>query len=150
MTRILIVCLGNICRSPMAEAVVREHVARAGFSSFVEIESAGTHAYEDGEPPDRRACQVALRRGYDLSGLRARRVCVEDFSAFDRILAMDRQNLAALARICPPEHLPKLALYLDPDEVPDPYYGNASGFEQVLDLCEQGARRLVATLGAGG
>lgn len=152
MTRILLVCMGNICRSPTAEGVLRSLADRAGVSSFIEVDSAGTHGSHEGEAPDPRARKLAASRGYDLSGLRARRVIDRDFSRFDRILAMDRQNLAALRRACPSEHLGKLGLFLDYaeglalDEVPDPYYGGAEGFEKVLDLCEQAARGLIETI----
>ena len=152
MTRILLICMGNICRSPMAEGVLRTLAERAGVSSAVEVDSAGTHGSHEGEPPDLRARKVAASRGYDLSGLRARRVKEQDFSRFDRILAMDRQNLASLRRSCPAEHLSKLGLFLDYaddpalDEVPDPYYGGAEGFERVLDLCEQAARGLLESV----
>lgn len=149
MIRVLFVCMGNICRSPTAEGVVRTLAERAGISSRLEVDSAGTHGYQEGEPPDRRARKVAASRGYDLSGLRARRVKDRDFTHFDRILAMDRQNLASLRRSCPEEHLSKLGLFLAyahglaVDELPDPYYGNDEGFEKVLDMCEQAARGLI-------
>lgn len=125
---------------------------RAGASSLVEVGSAGTHGYHEGEPPDQRARKVAASRGYDLSALRARRVQAQDFSRFDLVLAMDRQNLAALCRACPTEHLAKLGLFLDYaeglaiDEVPDPYYGGVEGFEKVLDLCEKAGRGLLASI----
>lgn len=144
--------MGNICRSPTAEGVLRSLTDRAGASSLIEVDSAGTHGSHEGEAPDPRARKLAASRGYDLSGLRARRVTDLDFSRFDRILAMDRQNLAALRRACPPEHLGKLGLFLDYaaglalDEVPDPYYGGAEGFEKVLDLCEQAARGLIEAI----
>ncbi len=143
--------MGNICRSPMAEGVFRVLVKRAGLSS-VDVDSAGTHAYHEGEPPDQRALKVAAGRGYDLSGLRARRIKDQDFSRFDLILAMDRQNLAFLRRSCPAEYLSKLALFMDYaddhalDEVPDPYYGGTEGFEKVLDLCEMAAQGLVEAI----
>ena len=149
MTRILFICMGNICRSPTAEGVVRTLATRAGIASELEVDSAGTHGAHEGEPPDQRARKVAADRGYDLSGLRARRVKAQDFSRFDHILAMDRQNLAALRRICPPEHISKLGLFLDyanglaADEVPDPYYGGVEGFENVLDMCERAALGLL-------
>lgn len=152
MTRILFVCMGNICRSPMAEGVVRVQAERAGLSSILEVDSAGTHAYHEGEPPDQRARKVAATRGYDISRLRARRVNDRDFSRFDRILAMDRQNLEFLRRSCPKENLSRLGLFLDfaddlaLDEVPDPYYGGIEGFEKVLDLCEQGSRSLIESI----
>ena len=136
----------------MAEGVVRVQAERAGLSSILEVDSAGTHAYHEGEPPDQRARKVAATRGYDISRLRARRVNDRDFSRFDRILAMDRQNLEFLRRSCPKENLSRLGLFLDfaddlaLDEVPDPYYGGIEGFEKVLDLCEQGSRSLIESI----
>ena len=133
----------------MAEAVARAMAEERGLKGVVEFDSAGTHGYHAGEPPDDRACKVAAQRGYGLAGLRARKVAVDDFSRFDMILAMDRQNLAALQRLCPESHLQKLQLFLDfgsgtdTDEVPDPYYGNLSGFDRVLDLCENAAAGLL-------
>ena len=128
---------------------MRSMAERAGLAARLEVDSAGTHGYHEGELPDQRARKVAASRGYDLSRLRARRVKDQDFSRFDRILAMDRQNLAILQRSCPAEHLSKLGLFLGYadaltiDEVPDPYYGGTEGFEKVLDLCEAAARGLV-------
>lgn len=148
--RILMVCMGNICRSPLAEVIVRAAVAKAGFSDLVEIDSAGTHACHSGEPPDVRARQVAARRGYDLSHRRARRVKADDFARFDCILAMDRANLEALERVCPPVHRRKLKLFAGyapgsgAEEIPDPYYGGVDGFERVLELCEAASRGLLA------
>ena len=142
--KILVVCMGNICRSPTAEAVLR-----AKASSRFLVDSAGTHAYHVGEPPDKRAIYAAQKRGYDLSSLRARQVSVADFEQFDLILAMDRKNLATLRQQCPDEHTAKLALFLQYaegislDEVPDPYYGGTQGFEQVLDLCENAVQGLL-------
>ena len=127
-------------------------VERAGLKSSVEVDSAGTHAYHEGESPDQRARKVAASRGYNLSAFRARRVTVLDFARFDLILAMDRQNLDWLLRSCPREYQPKLRLFLEfaddlvSDEVPDPYYGGVEGFEKVLDLCEIGARGLLAAI----
>lgn len=152
MTQLLFVCMGNICRSPTAEGVVRVQLDKAGLAGRVEVDSAGTHGYHTGEPPDPRAQRLALRRGYDLSRLRARRVSEADFVRFDRILAMDSDNLEILLRQCPPEHRHKLGLLLDYSrgfaerEVPDPYYGNDAGFERVLDLIEDAARGLVENL----
>ena len=146
------VCMGNICRSPLAEGVVRCLADRAGMGAFVEVDSAGTLAYHAGEQPDPRARKVATSRGYDLSKMRARRVAEDDFSHFDLVLAMDRQNLAALERVCPEEHLHKLRLFMDYaedrelDEIPDPYYGGASGFDQVLDLVEDACAGVLAQL----
>lgn len=149
--RILFVCMGNICRSPMAEGVTRKMAQREGLASLLETDSAGTHGhYHAGEPPDPRAQRVAAKHGYDLSKIRARRVIDADFARFDRILALDEDNLAILQRLCPEENRSKLGLLLDyaPDlgisEVPDPYYGAESGFERVLDLCERAARGLLA------
>ncbi|HMV00787.1 MAG TPA: low molecular weight protein-tyrosine-phosphatase [Rhodocyclaceae bacterium] len=151
---ILIVCMGNICRSPMAEEVVRVAFARAGLGGSIRVDSAGTLGSHAGEQPDDRAIQTAAARGYDLSRLRARRVTSEDFSRFDLILAMDADNLATLKRRCPPEHQAKLALFLDQArsdcaEVPDPYYGNLAGFQRVLELCELGAAGLVRAVREG-
>lgn len=149
MLKILMVCMGNICRSPMAEAVARTLAKQAGLSNRFLFDSAGTHAYHVGEIPDIRARQVAAKRGYDLSGLRARRVSDDDFGRFDYIMAMDRVNLAALERICPAQHRSKLKLFAEyaenfaTNEIPDPYYGSIEGFERVLDLCEAAARGLL-------
>ena len=147
--KILFVCMGNICRSPTAEGVMRAVVKQAGLGDAFYLDSAGTHDYHIGAPPDLRAQQAAARRGYDLSDLRARQVCVEDFHVFDRILAMDLRNLADLRRQCPRALRFKLALLLDyaagreGQEVPDPYYGGALGFEQVLDMAEAAASGLM-------
>ncbi len=148
--RVLFVCMGNICRSPLAEEVCRTLAARSGLAGAIKVDSAGTHGYHVGEAPDARAQRVAARRGYDLSRLRARQVVPEDFERFDRIFAMDRANLAALRRICPPARHDRLSLLLDcvpalaGTEVPDPYYGNEAGFEHVLELCEAAVRALLA------
>ena len=152
--KILFVCMGNICRSPLAEGVVRAQAQRAGLASDLELDSAGTHSYHEGEPPDQRARQVAASHGYNISALRARCVRVKDFSRFDLVLAMDRQNLESLRHVCPAEYQPKLRLFLDYaeglaiDEVPDPYYGGSEGFEAVLLLCEQAAQGLLKSLAA--
>jgi protein-tyrosine phosphatase len=148
--RILLVCMGNICRSPMAEGVVRRHMQTASLESGVEVDSAGTHAYHVGEPPDPRAREAAARRGYDIAALRGRRVAGEDFSRFDLILAMDHDNLELLQERCPPEEASKLRLFTDFSHrwrgkpVPDPYYGGPDGFERVLDMIEDAATGLVA------
>lgn len=142
--------MGNICRSPAAEVIVRSLAHRAGLSSTLEVDSAGTHAYHEGEQPDPRVRKAAAGRAYDLSGLRARRLSDADFIRFDLILAMDQQNLSFLYRQCPPEYHSKLGLFMDyaegagQKEVPDPYYGGAAGFEHVLDLCEQAAEGLIS------
>jgi protein-tyrosine phosphatase len=153
--KLLFVCMGNICRSPTAEGVVRVHLENAGLASEVDIDSAGTHGYHIGKPPDARAQLAAAGRGYDLSALRARRVASADFSSFDRILAMDRDNLEILRGACPAEHRHKLGLFLEYSrgfaerEVPDPYYGGDAGFEHVLDLIEDAARGLIEDLRPG-
>ncbi len=152
LIRILLVCTGNICRSPTAEGVMRAMAAGAGLAHRVELDSAGTHGFHLGAPPDRRSQAAAARRGYDLSGLRARRVADADFLRFDLILAMDRDNLAWLQQASPPGQRHKLKLFLDyagdggPAEMPDPYYGGPDGFERVLDLTEAAASALVDRL----
>jgi len=152
---VLFVCTGNICRSPTADGVMRRLVRDAGLAQSVRVESAGTHDYHVGEPPDVRAQQHARRRGYDLSPLRARQVVAEDFESFDLILAMDRGHLAILRHIAPPQHRHKLRLLMEfatswqIDEVPDPYYGGPGGFERVLDMVEAAARGLLVELHRG-
>ncbi len=144
--KVLFVCTGNICRSPTAEGVFKHHVKEAGLAGLVLSDSAGTHSYHVGEPPDPRTQQAASRRGYDLSALRARQVSRSDFSEFDYVLAMDQANLLALQRICPPQHSNRLKLFMEFSrdaavrEVPDPYYGGTQGFERVLDLVEQASK----------
>ncbi|NDV11874.1 low molecular weight protein-tyrosine-phosphatase [Crenobacter caeni] len=151
---ILFVCMGNICRSPTFEAVLRARLSEAGLAGRVTVDSAGTHGYHAGERPDRRSQQAAARRGYDLSGQRARQVVVADFSRFDLILAADAANLAALARLRPARARARVELALsviEPGmEVPDPYYGGGEGFDAVLDLAEAAAERWVARLAAEG
>ena len=153
--QILFVCLGNICRSPTAEAVFRAIAARELADLELTIDSAGTAAYHIGEPPDRRTREAAARRGYDLSDLRARLVEAEDFERFDLILAMDQQNLRMLERRAPMPVRERIRLFLEyaPEagetEVPDPYYGGANGFEHVLDLIEAASRGLCAALRSG-
>ena len=150
--RILFVCLGNICRSPTAEAVLRELAAREAPELVLEVDSAGTAAYHVGQPPDPRTSAAAARRGYDLSRLRARTVEPVDFERFDLILAMDRENLKALRRRAPSHAHERLRLFLEfspdaaPEDVPDPYYGGPNGFEQVLDLVEAATRGLLKHL----
>ena len=143
--------MGNICRSPTAEGVFRKCVEDAGLDDRVVIDSAGTHGYHVGDPPDRRATAAAERRGVALSELRARQVHAEDFERFDHILAMDEDNLALLLQQSAPQHRGKVRLLLEfsasgQREVPDPYYGGASGFERVLDLVEDASRGLLETL----
>ena len=155
MTRILFVCMGNICRSPSAEGVFRHHWHQAKLRLPVQHDSCGTHDYHIGEPPDRRAIQHARKRGVDISDLRARQIAPRDFQHFDWILAADRGNLAILTRLCPAEYRHKLHLMLDMSEahagqeVPDPYYGGAEGFEQVLDLLEAMAEGLIRRIHSG-
>jgi protein-tyrosine phosphatase len=152
MTQVLMVCMGNICRSPMAKVVAAKYAAAAGLGVKVRFDSAGTHAQRIGERPDSRAKSVLEKRGYKLDNRRSRRIQEEDFQNFDWIFAMDCNNLLELQRLCPPQHAYKLKLFLDgvgggnPDEILDPYYGNLAGFERVLDLCEIGARNLVKNL----
>jgi low molecular weight protein-tyrosine phosphatase len=150
--KILFVCLGNICRSPTAEAVLRELAAREAPELTLEVDSAGTAEYHVGQPPDPRTRAAAARRGYDLSALRARTVESSDFERFDLILAMDRDNLQALRRRAPPHAHERLRLFLEfspdaaPEDVPDPYYGGPNGFEEVLDLVEAATRGLLKHL----
>lgn len=150
--RVLFVCLGNICRSPTAEGVLRAIAARDYPGLPLEIDSAGTAGYHVGEPPDRRTIAAAQRRGYDLAGLRARLVQAEDFERFEFVLAMDRANLAELQYRRPDDAKAIVALYLEfapgsaVTEVPDPYYGGIEDFERVLDLCEVAARGLLTRL----
>jgi len=149
MVNVLFVCLGNICRSPTAEGIFTKLVQDEGLGKQIRIDSAGTHAYHVGNPPDARAQAAARKRGVELADLRARKVLAEDFEVFDYVLAMDLNNYEDLSEICPPGQEEKLSLFLEfaPDadvrEVPDPYYGGATGFERVLDLVEQAARGLL-------
>lgn len=152
--KILFVCMGNICRSPSAEGVFRQQLERAGLSQQFLVDSAGTHAYHIGEPPDLRSQQHALKRGIDLSQQRARQVSEEDFEHFDLVLAMDKDNLALLQRKCPAHLQHKLKLMMSyashspSDVVPDPYYGGTQGFETVLDYLEDASTGLLRSLGA--
>jgi protein-tyrosine phosphatase len=148
--KILFVCMGNICRSPTAEGAFQKIIETRGLTHLFELDSAGTHSYHTGSPPDRRAQQTALTRGMDLSRLRARAVEHDDFEIFDHILAMDRDNLAGLRAMSPQKYAHKIELFLDyaPEqpcrEVPDPYYGGAQGFEHVLDLVTLASEGLLA------
>ncbi|WP_295539763.1 low molecular weight protein-tyrosine-phosphatase [uncultured Thiohalocapsa sp.] len=145
--RVLFVCMGNICRSPTAQGVFHKLVAEAGLAEQIETDSAGTHAYHLGEPPDPRAQETARRRGIDLADLRARRAVAEDFELYDYVLAMDQDNYQVLSALCPPgrDLERRLALLMDyaPQarlrEVPDPYYGAAGGFDAVFDMVEEAA-----------
>ena len=149
---VLFVCLGNICRSPTAEGVLRHVAAQAAPRFGLEIDSAGTADYHVGAAPDARSQRAALSRGIDISGLRARQVTQEDFARYDLILAMDRSNLSELDGIKPGNCRAALKLFLDyaPEltlrEVPDPYYRDASAFEEVLDLTMAGSRGLLVAL----
>ena len=142
--KVLFVCTGNICRSPTAAGVFAHFVRQAGLQGSIHVESAGTHDYHVGEPPDARAQDHAKQRGYDLSELRARQVRRKDFADFDLIVAMDRGHLEILQHNCPPEHQGKLRMLLKGRDVPDPYYGGAEGFERVLDLVEAACLALLA------
>lgn len=150
--RILFVCMGNICRSPTAEGVFRHLVHERAPQLSLEIDSAGTHDYHVGEPPDSRAVSAAARRGVDLRGLRARQVSDEDFERFDLILAMDRLNYVALLERAPQAFHERIRLFGEfaganaVEDVPDPYYGGPLGFERVLDLAEEAAAGLLAEI----
>jgi protein-tyrosine phosphatase len=151
---VLFVCMGNICRSPMAEGTFRHHVRLAGLAEQIDCDSAGTHDYHVGDPPDPRAQLAASRRGYDLSAQRARQVKASDFGEFDYVLAMDKTNLRALERLCPSQYAHKVKFFMDfgadasAREVPDPYSGGPEEFEQVLDMVEQAAQGLLHHLRA--
>jgi protein-tyrosine phosphatase len=146
---VVFVCMGNICRSPTAEAVFRHQVEKAGLEGRITIDSAGTHDYHIGAPPDPRTRQAAQRRGYDMAALRGRQVGVADFSRFDYVLAMDGNNLSILERLRPRGTESHLGLFLEfagrhrEREVPDPYYGGEDGFERVLDMVEDAAEGLL-------
>lgn len=152
MYSILFVCTGNICRSPTAEGVLRHKLAEAGLANKVLVDSAGTHGYHIGEPPDHRSVSTARTRGYDISTLRARKFTRADFNEFDLILALDSGHLHLLTHQAPSERRANIALFLEHTdhpaytEVPDPYYGDQSGFEHVLDLTEHGCDSLVRSL----
>lgn len=147
--KVLFVCMGNICRSPTAHGVFRNLVDMRGLTHRIDIDSAGTHAYHIGEPPDRRAYHTALERGIDIGDLRARQAQPVDFEVFDYVLAMDRENHSHLTRLCPSGFESRLRLFMEyaPDmrvlDVPDPYYGGQRGFEQVYDLIEAAAQGLL-------
>jgi protein-tyrosine phosphatase len=143
---LLLVCLGNICRSPTAEAVLRHKIVAAGLAARVAVDSAGTGGWHVGDPPDPRSQRHALQRGYDLSTLRARRVVEDDFHRFDFILAMDRGNLADLRRLAPDGGFRADVRLFAQMEVPDPYSGGPAGFERVLDLVEAASDRWVQDL----
>jgi protein-tyrosine phosphatase len=146
---VLFVCMGNICRSPTAEAVFRHYVESAGLSDVILIDSAGTHDYHVGHAPDARSQQAAEQRGYQMAGLRGRQVDKSDFERFDYVLAMDRANLSILQYLAPRGCKKHVQLFLDyarhhsETEVPDPYYGGSLGFERVLDMVEDAAQSLL-------
>lgn len=148
-TSVLFCCMGNICRSPTAEAVFRHYVEKEGLAEHIHIDSAGTHDYHIGEAPDARTQRAAKQRGYDMSRLRGRQVAAEDFARFDYVLAMDEANLSILKRLRPRDAQSHLGLFLEfaekhrEREVPDPYYGGADGFEKVLDMVEDAANGLL-------
>ncbi len=152
MIKVLFVCMGNICRSPTADGIFTDLVKKEGLRDQIKIDSAGTHAYHIGEPPDLRSQEAALKRGIDLSALRARKVEKSDFSQFDYILAMDKENYQGLQKICPREQADRLHLFLDfapnlgVQEVPDPYFGGVKGFDYVLDLVEAASVGLLAEI----
>jgi protein-tyrosine phosphatase len=149
---ICFVCLGNICRSPTAEGVMRHQVEEARLSDHILIDSAGTGDWHIGASPDRRAQHAAGQRGYDLSALRGRQIGPVDFERFDLLIAMDDANVAALKAVCPPAQRDKIRLLMEfapaanGREVADPYFGGDAGFEQVLDQCEAACRGLIAAL----
>ena len=151
--RLLFVCMGNICRSPTAEAVFADLLRREAPHAGIEIDSAGTHDYHLGAPPDARAIAAARRRGIDMSALRARQLVAEDFTRFDLLLAMDERNRRdMLARAAPAERVRLLLDYapgLGVREVPDPYYGGAEGFEEVFDMLEEASDNLMDELRDG-
>jgi protein-tyrosine phosphatase len=159
VTRILFVCMGNICRSPTAEGVMRRLLDDAGLSDRIELDSAGTGDWHVGNPPDARASEAALRRGITLDGA-ARQVRPEDFERFDMIVAMDRRNVRELLALAPDEDAAekvRLLREFDPAsagapdlDVPDPYYGGDHGFETVLDMVEAACRGLLDELRSAG
>ncbi|WP_282604899.1 low molecular weight protein-tyrosine-phosphatase [Pelagibius sp. Alg239-R121] len=148
--QVLFICTGNICRSPSAEGVLRHRLAEAGLADRITIDSAATHDYHTGEPPNPRAVRCCAKRGYDLTGLRARRLTREDFENFDVISVMDRGHMEILKSRCPSGEEHRLKLFLDHAEpplqgqdVPDPYYGGPEDYEAMLDLIEEGMTGLL-------
>ena len=150
--RVLFVCMGNICRSPTAEGVFRKMLVEHGLDARIEVDSAGTHGYHVGEAPDIRTQRAAASRGYDLKNIRARKVAPQDIDYFDLILAMDRNNLAALRPMCARDKVRRLKLFMDyaqnfdDEEVPDPYYGLGHGFDLVLDMVEDASEGLIEAI----
>jgi protein-tyrosine phosphatase len=150
---VLMVCMGNICRSPTAEAALRQRLSQVGLAHRVRVDSAGTHSYHVGSSPDQRAQAHGRRRGLELSGLKARKIAPDDFGRFDLILAMDQENLADLLRMAPPGYESRVKLLMNfarsphgVDSVPDPYYGSEAGFERVLDLVGDACEGLTGVL----
>lgn len=147
--RVLLVCMGNICRSPTAEGVLRQYIKINRLGDKVEVDSAGTHGYHVGEAPDSRTQRAAAIRGYNLTQLRARKVARQDLDYFDLILAMDKSNLDNLQRMATPEQQERIKLFMqyaknfDDEEVPDPYYGLGHGFDLVLDMVEDASMGLI-------
>ena len=155
-TRILMVCTGNICRSPTAEGVLRAKLQQAGLQLQVGVDSAGTQGYHTGEAPDPRAVKAAAQRGYDIARLRARPMRPEDFAQFDWLMAMDQTHMDWLLKRAPPGStggatllMPFARRHTDVAEVPDPYFGGPAGFEHVLDLLEDACDGVVERLAAG-
>ncbi|MDE3272518.1 low molecular weight protein-tyrosine-phosphatase [Pseudoalteromonas sp. G4] len=147
--RVLVVCMGNICRSPTGEAVLKAKAIDTGIA--IEVDSAGTIAYHAGERSDPRSRAAGEARGYDFSMIRARQVTANDFEYFDEILCADKQNLADLQAICPNQYQDKIKLFLSygdmgENEIPDPYYGGDQGFETVLDLVENACDAFLKSL----
>lgn len=153
VTRVLFVCLGNICRSPTADAVFRQRVQARGLGERIQVDSCGTAEWHAGKPPDPRSVAAARERGYDLSSLRARQLCWADYFDFDYLLAMDESNLEVLRREAPLDYAGHIGLLLDfapqasEREVPDPYYGGGGGFVRVLELLEAASDGLLAEIG---
>lgn len=147
--KVLFICMGNICRSPTAHGVFAHQVAEAGLNHAIETDSAGTHAYHVGKPPDHRAQNTALQRGYDLSDLRARKVGLIDCEQYDYLIVMDQDNLMDVLALCANGNHEKVQLFLSyaentsTQEVPDPYYGGSGGFDNVLDLVEAASAGLL-------
>ena len=149
MFKVLFVCTGNICRSPTADGVMKHIVAEHNLTDEIFIDSAGTHGYHEDCPPDARAVETAKRHNIDMSGLKARRLCVDDFLDFDLILAMDLGHLEFMQQLQPPASTSKIKMFLeyakntDETDVPDPYYGAGDGFQYVFDLIQNGCDGLL-------
>lgn len=152
LVHVLFVCMGNICRSPTAQAVFEQLVNDRGHNHWIRIDSAGTHAYHIGETPDSRSQSAARARGIDMSTQRARRVEIDDFDRFDYVLAMDKSNYNDLKRLASPAQRKRLYLFMDfannwkETEVPDPYYGGSHGFERVLDMVGSASEGLLEAI----